>query len=214
MYVVKYIKYGSDEYQKTLELRNEVMRKPLGRSIWDEDFSCEENQIIIGAFETNTMFSNLLIGVGVLSMEDEKTYMVEYVCVDSALQKKGVGTALMRCMEKIATDRGATKIKLDARVKAIDFYQRMGYMPKGEIFHKEIAPGGHLAMEKELHPVPAAVKELMKKYHQHYHSHGEGHHHHHAGCGHNHEHHHDECSHAHHSKDCGCGHNHGDDCQH
>ena len=186
MYVVKYIKYGSEEYAKTLELRNEVMRKPLGRSIYDEDFSCEENQIIIGAFETNSMFTNLLIGVGVLSVVEANTFMVEYLCVDSALQKKGVGTALMRCMEKIAADRGATKIVLDSRLTAIDFYQRFGYVQKGEIFHKEIAPGGHIVMEKELTPVPEAVKELMRKYHQHQHnhSHHDGHHHeHHDGCG-------------------------------
>ncbi len=158
MYVVKYIKYGSEEYNKTLELRNEVMRKPLGRNIYDEDFSCEANQIIIGAFETNSLFTNLLIGCGVLSYQGDNTWMVEYLCVDSVLQKKGVGSALMQCMEKIAMDRGATKMTLDARISAIDFYQRFGYIQKGEIFHKEIAPGGHVVMEKELHPMPAEHK--------------------------------------------------------
>ena len=175
MYVVKYIKYGSDEDQETLKLRNEVMRKPLGRSIYDEDFSCEANQIIIGAFETNSMFSNLLIGCGVLSYQGDNTWMVEYLCVDSVLQKKGVGSALMQCMEKIAMDRGATKMTLDARLAAVDFYQRFGYVQKGEIFHKEIAPGGHIVMEKELHPMPK----------EHGHEHGEG-----CGCGCGHDHHH------------------------
>lgn len=176
MYVVKYIKYGSEEYNKTLELRNEVMRKPLGRSIYDEDFSCEAGQVIIGAFETNSLFSNLLIGCGVLSYQGDNVWMVEYLCVDKILQKKGVGSALMQCMEKIAMDRGATKMIMHSRISAMDFYQRFGYVQKGEIFHKEIAPGGHILMEKELHPMPKEIKE----------EHGEncscgcgGHHHHH-----------------------------------
>ena len=176
MYVVKYIKYGSEEYNKTLELRNEDMRKPLGRSIYDEDFSCEAGQIIIGAFETNSLFSNLLIGCGVLSYQGDNVWMVEYLCVDKILQKKGVGSALMQCMEKIAMDRGATKMIMHSRISAMDFYQRFGYVQKGEIFHKEIAPGGHILMEKELHPMPKEIKE----------EHGEncscgcgGHHHHH-----------------------------------
>ena len=177
MYVVKYIKYGSPEYQKTLELRNEVMRKPFGGNIFEEDNTGEENQIIIGAFETNSIFSNLLIGCGFLSNKGQDTWMVEYLCVDSVLQKKGVGTALMQCMEKIAMDRGAKRMVLDARVKTIDFYQRFGYMPKGEVFEKAIAPGGHIFMEKELVALP---EELT-------HSHGEGCS---CGCGHDHHHHH------------------------
>ena len=176
MYVVKYIKYGSEDYNNTLELRNEFMRKPLGRSIYDEDFSCEAGQVIIGAFETNSLFSNLLIGCGVLSYQGDNVWMVEYLCVDKILQKKGVGSALMQCMEKIAMDRGATKMIMHSRISAMDFYQRFGYVQKGEIFHKEIAPGGHILMEKELHPMPKEIKE----------EHGEncscgcgGHHHHH-----------------------------------
>ena len=159
MYVVKFIRYGSEEYDRTVKLRDEVMRKPLGRSIYDEDFSCEENQLIIGAFETNTMVRDLLIGCGVLSYKGDNNWCVEYLCVDTVLQKKGVGSALMQCLEKIARDRGATKLCLDARISAIDFYLRFGFMQKGEIFHKEIAPGGHVYMEKELMPIPKEVHE-------------------------------------------------------
>ena len=173
MYLIKYIKYGSEEYNRTLKLRNEVMRKPLGKSIYDEDFSCEENQIVIGAFETNTMVKNMLIGCGVLSDVGQNTFKVEYVCVEKVLQKKGVGTALMQCLEKLAADRGATRIVLDSRVSAIDFYQRFGYVPKGEIFEKAFAPGGHVLMEKQLVALP--------KEHHHEHSCG-------CGCGHNHHH--------------------------
>ena len=42
---IKFIEYGSSDYEKTLELRNKIMRIPLGLSIYNEDFSVEKNSI-------------------------------------------------------------------------------------------------------------------------------------------------------------------------
>ena len=39
MIKVENIEYGSMNYKKTLDLRNKVMRIPLGLNIYDEDFS-------------------------------------------------------------------------------------------------------------------------------------------------------------------------------
>jgi len=41
--LIKEIKYGSKEYQQVLELRNKVMRLPLGLNIYDEDLSEEKD---------------------------------------------------------------------------------------------------------------------------------------------------------------------------
>ena len=80
-------------------MRDEVIFKPFGQSVSGMDLSCEQNHIIIGAFESNSMFTNLLIGCGAIAAEDAETFRVQYVCVDKVLQRKGVGSALMQCME-------------------------------------------------------------------------------------------------------------------
>lgn len=41
MYEIREIDYFSEEYQMTLELRNEVMRKPIGLNIYEQDFTHE-----------------------------------------------------------------------------------------------------------------------------------------------------------------------------
>lgn len=43
MCILKTIEYGSQQYAATLKLRDKVMRKPLRKNIYDEDFSWEKD---------------------------------------------------------------------------------------------------------------------------------------------------------------------------
>jgi len=184
MYMVKYAKRGSEDYDQTLQIRNEVFFKPIGRDISETDLSCEDGQIIIGAFETNSIYTNLIIGTAVISCVDETTFKVEWLCADPILRKKGIGTSLMQCVEKIAADRGAKKLCLDATVETVDFFQRFGYMQKGQIFEKEVF-GNCLEMAKPVFRLPVRQKTDS------------------CSCGHDHHGHH-----HHHDENCGCGHEH------
>ena len=51
--------YGTNEYNKSLELRNKVMRKPLGFNLYDEDLSNEKDAVMIGAFENDMIIAYL-----------------------------------------------------------------------------------------------------------------------------------------------------------
>ena len=141
---IRSIPYASEAYGCTLELRNKVMRIPLGLDIYKEDFSFERECVIIGMFEGET-----LLGVGVMSNKQE-CYKVEYLCVDSRLQKGGVGGALRSCLEEIARERGGEKMWMDARVSAEGFYKKHGYQSVGETFLLDYAPVEHVVMEKLL----------------------------------------------------------------
>ncbi len=197
MYIVKYAKCGSDDYSQTLQIRGEVFFKPIGRDIADFDLSCEESQIVIGAFETNSIYNNLIIGTAVISQKDETTFKVEWLCADPILRKKGIGTSLMQCAEKIAADRGAKKLCLDATADTMDFFQRFGYMQKGEFFTKEVF-GSCITMVKPVFRLPKREKnDGCSCGHDHHHSHGHSH-------GSN----HGEHGHHHHDENCGCGHSH------
>lgn len=145
MYDLKEITYGSAEYEMTLELRNKVMRKPLGLDIYKEDLSCEKNQLIIGAFD-----GEALRGVSILSNKGGDVFKVEYLCVDTDLQGKGLGAKLIKNLEAIAKQKGGKKATLDARLSAQPFYEKQGYHTVGEKFIMDIAPVGHIVMEKML----------------------------------------------------------------
>lgn len=140
---IKPIAYGSPEYLETLELRNRVMRIPLGLDIHREDFSCERESAVIGAFD-----GGRLLGVGVMSHRE--VFKVEYLCVDFALQGAGVGGELLDRMEAMAAEQGGKVMYLDARVTAQPFYAHRGYKTTSEVFIMECAPVPHVAMEKPL----------------------------------------------------------------
>lgn len=48
--VIREIFFGTPEHAQELELRNEVLRKPLGLNIYDQDLAAEKYSIRIGAF--------------------------------------------------------------------------------------------------------------------------------------------------------------------
>ena len=184
MFIVKYAKPGSEDYNQALKLREEVFFEPLGRKIADYDLSAEAGQIVIGAFETNSIYTNLIIGTATISQLDAVTFKVEWLCADKILRKKGIGTSLMQCVEKIAADRGARKLVIDAPLEAVDFFQRFGYMLKGDVFEKDVF-GRCLTMVKPVFVLPKKEKtEGCSCGHDHHgHHHHDHHHEHHEGCG-------------------------------
>ena len=144
MIKIENIEYGSMNYKKTLDLRNKVMRIPLGLNIYDEDFSFEKNAIIVGAYEEEE-----LIGVGTMSYSDN-TFKLEYLCVDTDIQSHGAGGKMIEWLEKKALEKNAKKIILDARVSAQKFYENHGYKTVGDVFMLSYAPVPHIMMEKIL----------------------------------------------------------------
>ena len=142
--VIENIEYGSIDYKKTLELRNKVMRIPLGLNIYDEDFSFEKAALIAGAFENEQ-----LIGVGTMSHHDT-TFKLEYLCVDTDIQHHGTGGKILEWLEKRAMAKRGKKIILDARVSAQKFYENHGYKAVGDVFFLSYAPVPHILMEKTL----------------------------------------------------------------
>ena len=48
--MVREISYSSDDYRKELELRDEVLRKPLGMSLYNDNLEGDKNDTHIGAF--------------------------------------------------------------------------------------------------------------------------------------------------------------------
>ena len=52
---LKIIDYGSKEYQQMVKLRDDILRKPLGLGLSDEELEIEKTNMFIGAFEEDDM---------------------------------------------------------------------------------------------------------------------------------------------------------------
>lgn len=140
---LKLIDHGSKEYQQMVNLRNDILRKPLGLQFIQEELEKEKNDILIGAFEDDKM-----LGCCMLVDEGAKCCRLRQMAVLNNLQRKGVGRALMIFAENIARDRGYKKLSMHARKTALGFYERLGYNVKGNEFNEVTIP--HFIMEKSL----------------------------------------------------------------
>lgn len=61
---------------------------------------------------------------------------------------RGLGTGVLALLERTARDRGWAAVELHAQLHARGFYDRLGYVPYGEVYDE--AGIEHLSMRKEL----------------------------------------------------------------
>jgi GNAT superfamily N-acetyltransferase len=140
---LKLIDHGSPEYTQMVQLRNDILRKPLGLSFLPDELEKEKDEILIAAFEEEKM-----LGCCMLIKTDPGTVRLRQMAVLNNLQGKGIGRALMQFAENIARDRGFRTITMHARKTATGFYEKLGYAVVGDEFIEVTLP--HVVMEKNL----------------------------------------------------------------
>ena len=140
---IKQIDHGSKEYQQMINLRNEILRKPLNLSFLKDELDKEKNDILIGVFDEDK-----ILGCCLLTIVDKTSVRLRQMAVQNNLQGKGIGASMMNYAENIARDRGFKKLIMHARKTAIGFYEKLGYKVTGNEFIEISIP--HIVMEKKL----------------------------------------------------------------
>ena len=141
--IVRLIKHGAKDYDAALLLRDEILRKPIGLHISDEDMSGEVNDIHIGAFD-----GEHLVGILVLTKVDDNETQMRQVAVALPYQGTGIGKLLVMFSERTAKNAKFIRIRLHARITAVEFYKYMDYTIVGDMFTEVGIP--HHEMVKTL----------------------------------------------------------------
>jgi ribosomal protein S18 acetylase RimI-like enzyme len=110
------------EYEKYYDLRWRILRKPWNQPRGSEKDELEGQSIHLMACEKGKP-----LGVGRVHSNSSKEAQIRYMAVEEGLQGKGVGTMILRGLEKRAERKGADYIVLDARESAVGFYKKHGY---------------------------------------------------------------------------------------
>lgn len=140
---IKQIDYGSKEYKQMVDLRYEILRKPLHLNFDPAELEREKNDILICAFEEEK-----ILGCCLLTKIDKDCVRLRQMAVQNNLQGKGIGASMMAYAENIARDAGYKKIIMHARKTAIGFYEKLGYKVSGQEFIELSIP--HVTMVKKL----------------------------------------------------------------
>jgi predicted GNAT family N-acyltransferase len=133
----------SPEYEQMVQLRLEVLLRPIGVPVSYINPQKEKTDLLIGAFEGRQM-----IGCCVLTPLDEELVQLRQMAVQSDVQGKGVGAAIVDFAEKTAREKGFNRLMMHARDVVVPFYQKCGYTVAGEQF-TEVGIA-HYRMEKAL----------------------------------------------------------------
>lgn len=139
---LKWVEYKSEEYEKSLDLREEVLRKPLGLKL-EREILREENARILTAW-----VSDECIGTMIMLEEDSDTARMKAVAVSDDYQGKGLGKIMVKEFENEAKRIGFRKVFLHARKVVISFYEKLGYEAYGDEFYEVTIP--HRTMTKLL----------------------------------------------------------------
>ena len=87
------------------------------------------------------------VGTGRIRFVDE-VGKLERICILESFRKFGLGKNIIKALEEIAKEQGASKVKLHGQTPAEGFYKKLGYRTSSDVFIEDGIP--HILMLKEL----------------------------------------------------------------
>lgn len=113
----------SEEFERYRDLRWKILRAPYNQPKITEqdDAGTEDYPIMVCEVD------GIPIGVGRAHFISEDEAQIRSISVEEDWSGKGIGSIVLKELEKIVTEKGAKRIIIHARNNAIEFYQKNGY---------------------------------------------------------------------------------------
>lgn len=140
--IFKVVDFGSDDYKKSVSLREEILRKPLGLTFTEEELKLEKEHIHIAGFLGQELCATAVL------VPEGNTIKMQRVAIKSSFQSKGIGSLMMAFAEDYAREKKYGSVYCHARNTAIPFYLKNQYALEGNPFEEDGIP--HHKMRKIL----------------------------------------------------------------
>jgi len=111
------------EFERYRDLRWKILRAPHNQPRITEEDDAGNNDFPIMVCEVD----GIPIGVGRAHFLSEDEAQIRSISVEPEWEGKGIGTIVLKELEKIVTSKGAKRIIIHARNSAIEFYEKNGY---------------------------------------------------------------------------------------
>lgn len=141
--VISHIDISSPKYQQVWDLRDAILRRPLGMSLKNDDLSWDNDDIMFIAEADSRV-----IGCVMLHPVTDECMKLRQMAVYDEWQGRGIGAMLVRAAEEYIRSKGYRKITLHARKTALGFYSILDYDVLGNEFTEVGIP--HYLMEKSI----------------------------------------------------------------
>ena len=115
---------NTDEWDRYLLFRWEMLRKPLGMSMESLADDIEDKSFHLMGIDHD----GNVIASGRVHFNSEHEAQIRYMGVSDGVRRMGVGTSMVNKLEDKAKTLGAKYVTLNARNIALDFYKSLGYI--------------------------------------------------------------------------------------
>jgi len=92
-------------------------------------------------------FEHLPVGTARIRLLNPQTAKIERVAVLSDYRGQGVGRRMIEQALEFLVHQGVSEAQLHAQVQTVDFYQKLGFVPQGELFYEAGIP--HMTMHRD-----------------------------------------------------------------
>lgn len=148
--------WGTPDYRTFCELRQEILRVPLGLNLYDEDLNAERNHAYVGLFN-----GDRLAGGAILIEHGDEVGQLRQMLVIPELRKRGLGHRIVGGVEDAARARSIRTLFLHARLIAVEFYRGCRFVAVGDEFVSHGIP--HVRMEKSLDILENSGKNTVRE---------------------------------------------------
>ncbi len=138
--VIKQILYNSNDYWKIVQIREIVLRIPLGLRFSLAEIQAESQELIFGIQENDQWIGSCQYQI--LNNEAK----MRQVAILNKYKRKGYGKQLVLASMEILKQKGIQKIYCHARATAVPFYENLGFQTVSEAFLEVQIP--HFKMQK------------------------------------------------------------------
>jgi N-acetylglutamate synthase-like GNAT family acetyltransferase len=113
----------NDEFERYRDLRWRILRAPWNQLRITEQDDLENNDFPIMVCEVD----GIPIGVGRAHFISENEAQIRSISVEEDWSGKGIGSTVLKELEKIVKAKGAKRIIIHSRSNAVEFYKKHGY---------------------------------------------------------------------------------------
>lgn len=130
-------------YPQVWQLREDMLRQPLGLSLKDENLGDDAIDTIFAAIQNGKV-----VGCVMMHSMNDKQVKLRQMAVAEGMQGTGVGRMLVDAAGLWAKEEGFDEIVMHARITAAGFYEKLGYHTRGTLFTEVTIP--HILMCKNI----------------------------------------------------------------
>ncbi|MEM2942689.1 MAG: GNAT family N-acetyltransferase [Candidatus Bathyarchaeia archaeon] len=116
-----------EDFERYYDLRWRILRRP-----WKQPKGTEKDEYEGCAIHVMACAEGRVVGVGRAHFNSEEEAQIRYMAVEAEYRGKGVGSSLIKELERRIREKGARYVVVNARENAVGFYLKNGYEVTGE----------------------------------------------------------------------------------